>query len=217
VPLSEDQYPPEERSPGERAADLAILANELATTVGADAAHAEDVDVGIGASWEAIGYILGWAGSAASVWMLAVHYSPAIKKAIEHLRHKYSKQGDLAFLILSQDALVSLVLDDLQSNYGVSPAAISNVRTLHHSPDLSEPRMEVKQLYCAYTITVELYEENFFHVWNYLATPEGDICGISDIRIPLPNVTHWSDVDRGKKMLPGMELYQTEPRDQPSD
>lgn len=195
----------EEPDDGDGADTYAQVAEALEPVVGSHVT-AKHIDPSVGAGsfgvaafWEIISQgadLLAWA-------TVAVQAAPKLRNAARRLSALVGYSEDESAVTYSPAALRVLVLADAVKRHGLDPASLADVQMLRHTYEPVEPREELRHLYAAYTVTVSAFVDGFFSTWVYVVTPDARIVSETRVRVPVPNRTHWYDVDVAGRSLMG--------------
>lgn len=157
---------------------------------------------GIGVIWEIVGRgadILAWTTA-------AIAAAPRIMAALEHLVQRIgadARESDRYFL--SGEALKVLVVAEVCDANKLEASDIESVVVTAHTPRLSEPTVEKRQMYSVYTISVRAYlRDDYYHVWEFVLTSLGHVLTETHAKVPLPNMTHWSRIRLPRRRLTGL-------------
>jgi hypothetical protein len=165
------------------------------------------IDPSVGAGGFGIGVIWEVASRGADLfaWIGALLFSAGqIRKAAQYLSKRLGREDRAAQVFISGEAARALCVAELCER-GVDPNTIAEVTLNEHSYPPVEPTVEKQQLYSAYTVTVAgIQPDNFFHVWSFLVTSRGDMISRGDAKVPIPNATHWFQVDGSAGKLTGL-------------
>lgn len=156
---------------------------------------------GIGVIWEIIDH-----GADLLAWITAaIATAPRIRATLAHLVQRIGTDADIERFFLSAEALKVLVVAEVCEAKGLAPRDIDSVVVTAHTPRLSEPTVEKRQMYSVYTISVRAYRtDDYYHVWEYVLTSLGHIVAECHVKIPLPNRTHWSRMQLPRRRLTGL-------------
>lgn len=195
----------EPEAEGELYAEIQAEVRELS---GSATAAAEYIDpyvgaggYGVGVIWEFVAQgadLLAWIGAALAA-------APRIRRVARHLAAKFGAEGEPAPVYLSAEAVRVLAVAEVCETHNVPPQAINAVQVLEHTYPPVEPTVEKQQLYSAYTIAVGGYgEDRFYHVWTFVVTCQGHVIAATDTKVPIPNATHWHQVELPARKLKGL-------------
>ena len=185
------------------------IASELQDLTQAARVHVAHIDPTVGAGSNGLGFLLQFLDVSADVitWGMLVSAAPKLRKAIGHLRRRFTAGGATVGLSFTAEALQVLVLAEVCSRHHLDPLAIVQLKCLSHEPEPPEPAVELQQLYSAHTIVVEAFgEDNYYHAWVYTVSPHGKVLFESDVRVPIPNRSQWAHLETtAGRLLDGIE------------
>ncbi|WP_200234312.1 hypothetical protein [Thiohalocapsa halophila] len=179
------------------------LKQDIQKISGADAVYLGPADIGVGASWEAVGALLGFASSILTLAMAAEHYAPRLRRVVHHLGQAYGCKDCTPSIALSSGALEILVAEDIRHRFGLDLTDIRSIQSTTHSSPPVEPRVELSQVYACHNIMVEAIKDSFLHVWSYIVSADGYVITDCLTKVPIPNASHWFDIEpRGRRLIP---------------
>jgi hypothetical protein len=143
---------------------------------------------GIAAFWQIVSQ-----GADLIAWATVVLYAaPRIRDAAKKMTSLMGYDESDPAVSFSPAALRVLVVADVISHNGLEPAQIVDVQMLRHTYAPVEPREELRYLYAAYTVSVSAFVEDHYCTWVYVVTPDAQVVSQTNVRVPIPNRSHWT-------------------------
>ncbi|MDP1859707.1 MAG: hypothetical protein Q8K82_13610 [Gemmatimonadaceae bacterium] len=176
-------------------ADLSDIARELRPLVGADVvAKNMDPSVGAGSFGVAAFWQIVSQGADLLAWLVvAIQAAPRIRNAARRVGARFGHGADSTGVSFSPAAIRVLVVADIAGRFGLEESQISDVQMLSHNYHPAEPREELRHINAAYTVSLSAMVDHRYRTWVYVVTSTAVVVSETEVDIPVPNASQWSD------------------------